>query len=82
MNLDFTLNSKTLSEKYKISNNIFTCLPLSLTINKKPKDFFGKAISKNTYSILLEYLGNVNKALIGKTLDNFIDIKNDKHKDK
>ncbi len=70
-----------LSEKYKIPHNIFTCFPLSLTINKKPRDFFGKPISKNTYSILLEYLGNVNKALIGKTLENFNTIKNYKHKE-
>jgi hypothetical protein len=64
------------SEKYNIPQNMFTALPISLTINKKPKDFFGKPISKNTFSILLEYLGNVNKALTLKTLENFKTIKN------
>lgn len=63
------------SEEYNIPHNIFTALPVSLTINKKPKDFFGKPISKNTFSILLEYLGNVTKAFTIKTLKYFESIK-------
>ena len=63
------------SEKYNIPQHIFTALPLTLTINKKPKEFFGKPLSKNTFSILLEYLGNVNKALTVKTLEYFKTIK-------
>lgn len=64
------------SEKYNVPQNILTALPLSLTINKKPKDFFGKPISKNTFVIVLEYLGNVNKAFTIRTLENLKTIKN------
>jgi hypothetical protein len=52
-----------ISEKYKTPHNVFMTLPISITINKKISDFFGKPISKTTYSILLDYLQNTNTSL-------------------
>jgi len=43
--------------------NILTNLPISQSINKKPSLFFGQQLSKNTYSLLLTYLGLTNIAL-------------------
>ena len=52
-----------ISEKYKIPHDVIVKLPISVTINKKISDFFGKPISKTTYSILLEYLHNANVSI-------------------
>lgn len=49
--------------KTNVDINFFQDLPITRTINKKPAHFFGQPISKNTYSILLNYLSAVNQCL-------------------
>ena len=43
-----------ISRKIGLPHNIFKSIPLSSTINKKVKEFFGKPIPQNMYSRLLE----------------------------
>jgi hypothetical protein len=50
--------------------NIFMNLPISQSINKKPSLFFGQHISKNTYSLLLAYLGVITMVLSNDLVKN------------
>lgn len=58
------------NNKISLIDKIFSTLPVSRTINKKPAQFFGQPISKTTYSILLDYLNLVTMTLSNELIIN------------